>query len=76
MLQALGDDGAQLDPGLHQRLTTLPDAHALWYARMDLVAVRSEIDGEAKALATVQELLPMFEGLLPSSMTAPSRFSR
>lgn len=76
MLEALGQDGARLNPALHARLSTLQDAHALWYARAELVAVRSQIDGEAKAVAAVQHLQPVFKGVLPRSMTDAVRLSR
>jgi hypothetical protein len=76
MLAALGEDGARLSPQLHSRLSMLRDPQALWYARGDVVAVLSRLHGEAKAVATVQELLPLFKGMLPRSMTDSYRAPR
>lgn len=76
MLQALGEDGAKLNPHLHRRLQYLHDAHALWYARADMVAVLSRIHGEAHAVRTVQRLSPAFKGLLPKSLTDATRARR
>lgn len=68
MLGILGKEGATINPMLHQRLMYLHDAHALWYARSDVVAALSQLHGEAQAVAMVQELSPMFRGLLPKSL--------
>lgn len=76
MLSALGEEGARLNPQMHARLSTIQDAHAFWYARAELVAILSQLDGEAKAVATVQELLPLFKGVLPRSMTDSARLTR
>ncbi len=73
MLQALGEDGARLSPHLHRRLQYLHDAHALWYARAEMVAVLSRLHGEARAVSTVQQLSPAFKGLLPKSLTDATR---
>jgi hypothetical protein len=76
MLAALGEDGARHNPQLYSRLSALHDPLALWYARGDVVAVLSQLHGEAKAVATVQELLPFFKGVLPRSMTDSCRTPR
>jgi hypothetical protein len=76
MLEALGEDGAQLNPQLRRRLATLHDPHALWHARAEVVAVLSQLHGEAKAVATVQDLLLVFKGVLPSSLTKTYRAPR
>lgn len=68
MLGILGKDGAALNPILHQRLLYLHDAHALWYARSDVVAVLSRLHGEAQAVSMVQDVSPLFRGLLPKSL--------
>jgi hypothetical protein len=76
MLEALGEDGARLNPQLSRRLATLHDPHALWHARAEVVAVLSQLHGEAKAVATVQNLLPVFKGVLPRSLTKTLRTPR
>ena len=42
MLAALGDEGAEMNPRLKHRLMYLHDAHALWFARSEMVAVLSQ----------------------------------
>lgn len=68
MLDALGNEGSKLSPGLRRRLSYLPDAHALWYARSELVSVLSQVHGEVQAIDRVQALSPIFVGLLPKSL--------
>jgi hypothetical protein len=65
MLDALGDEGSKLSPGLRRRLSYLPDAHALWCVRPEMVAVLSRVHGEVQAIDTVRALSPVFAGLLP-----------
>lgn len=76
MLEALGDDGARLNPRLKQRLMYLHDIQALWFARSELAAVLSDLHGEARAVDTVQGLSPVFEGLLPRSLVESCRLRR
>lgn len=68
MLKALGDDGSKLSPELRRRLSYLPDAHGLWYARSEMVSVLSQLHGETRAIDTVRALSPAFAGLLPKSL--------
>lgn len=76
MLGILGKDGAALNPMLHHRLMYLHDAHALWYARSDVVAVLSQLHGEQQAVAMVKDLSPQFRGLLPKSLLDACRSPR
>jgi hypothetical protein len=76
MLSALGPDGAELNPKLKHRLLYLHDAHALWYARSEMVAVLSRLHGEVHAVQTVRNLSPVFRGLLPKSMLDACRARR
>lgn len=76
MLTALGAEGASLNPQLFRRLRYLPDANALWFARSEMVAVLSRIHGEAKAVDMVQDLSPVFRGLLPRSLMESGRARR
>jgi hypothetical protein len=74
MLSVLGEEGARLHPQLSRKLKYLHDAHALWYARADMVAALSSMHGEFKAVSMVQSLTPAFRGLVPKSlMDASSR---
>ncbi len=74
MLRVLGDDGVKMHPQLSRKLRYLHDAHALWYARAEMVSALSSMHGEAKAVNMVQSLTPVFKGLVPKSlMDASSR---
>lgn len=76
MLSALGEAGAQANPRLKHRLMYVHDAHALWYARAEMVAVLSRLHGEARAVDAVRNLTPVFEGLLPRSLMESTRSAR
>lgn len=76
MLAALGDDGALLSPQLTRRLNYLGDAHALWFARSEMMAVLSQLHGEAKAVDKMQDLSEAFRGLLPKSLIDSCRLRR
>lgn len=76
MLSALGEEGAAINPRLKHRLMYLHDAHALWYARSEMVAVLSRLHGEAKAVDTVIGLSPVFRGLVPNSLMESCRLRR
>ena len=76
MLAVLGEDGALANPELSRKLRHVRDAHTLWYARAEMVAVLSQLHGEALAVHRVQSLSPAFQGLLPKSLMDASRFRR
>ena len=68
MMDALGSEGSKLSPGLSRRLSYLPDAYSLWYARSEMVSVLSQVHGEVQAIERVRALSPVFAGLLPKSL--------
>ncbi len=76
MLSALGEAGAKANPRLKHRLMYVHDPHALWYARAEMVAVLSQLHGEAKAVDVVRSLTPIFNGLLPKGLIESARTSR
>ncbi|MBL0919294.1 MAG: hypothetical protein IBJ14_11360 [Hydrogenophaga sp.] len=76
MLDVLGEDGARMNPALKRRLKFMHDAHSLWYARGELVAVLSQIHGEALAVHRVHGLSPVFQGLVPKALIDASRARR
>jgi hypothetical protein len=76
MLAALGEDGAKVNPQLTRKLKYLHDAHALWFARAEMVAVLSQLHGEALAVHRVQSLSPVFQGLVPKSLMDACRMRR
>ncbi len=76
MLEALGEDGAKANPQLTRKLKYMHDAHALWFARAEMVAVLSQLHGEAFAVNRVQALSPVFHGLVPKSLVDAGRARR
>ena len=68
LLHALGEEGARLNPRLRHRLRHQGDPQALWYARSEVMAVLSQLHGEAHAVRVVQRLTPVFRGLVPRSL--------
>ncbi len=76
LLQALGDEGARMNPRLQRRLQHHGDPQALWYARSEVMAVLSQLHGEAHAVQVVKRLTPVFEGILPKSLVASCRIKR
>lgn len=76
MLNVLGEEGARMNPALKRRLKFMHDAHSLWYARGELVAVLSQIHGEALAVHRVQGLSPHFQGLIPKALIDASSRGR
>lgn len=76
MLAVLGEDGARINPQLARKLKYLHDAHALWFARAEMVAVLSQLHGEALAVHRVKNLSPVFQGLLPRSLMDACRTRR
>ena len=76
MLAALGDVGALINPRLTRRLKYLADAHALWFARSEMMSVLSHLHGEAKAVETLQNLSEVFRGAVPNSLIDSCRLRR
>ena len=76
MLEALGEDGVKANPQLTRKLKYLHDAQALWFARAEMVAVLSELHGEALAVHRVHSLSPVFQGLVSKSLMDASRVRR
>lgn len=76
MLATLGSEGAKLNPLLQHRLEHLQDAHALWFARAEVMAVLSGLHGEESAVNAVRALSPMFSGLIPRSLMEAGRKRR
>lgn len=76
MLEVLGEDGAKANPQLTRKLKYLHDANALWFARAEVVAVLSQLHGEALAVHRVQNISPVFQGLVPRSLIDGARIRR
>ena len=72
MLQGLGPITDDSDRHFVQVLTRIrfsSDVEGLWYLRGDVMAVLSAIRGEQAARQFMDGLTPLFEGLLPRSLT-------
>lgn len=76
MLSALGQEGALINPQLTRRLNYLADAQALWFTRSEMMAVLSQLHGEAKAVQMMQDLAPIFRGVVPDSLIDSCRQRR
>ena len=73
MLSCLGPLAQANNPQCLQVMTRLRfsnDVEDLWYLRGDVMALLSAHRGELAARDSVDALTPLFEGLLPRSMTA------
>lgn len=70
MLDCLGDAGTHHHPQLVRKIQFAADPLALWYARGDLMAALAGLHGEAVARVHMGHLTPLFNGILPDSMTA------
>ncbi len=68
MLNELGEFGEKHYPKIALRVRYAQDAQGLWYARGDVMAVLSAMQGETIARQKVSNITQMFEGLLPGSL--------
>jgi hypothetical protein len=68
MLNELGEFGEKHYPKIALRVRYAQDAQGLWYARGDVMAVLSAMQGETVARQKVGQITKMFEGLLPGSL--------
>ena len=53
---------------LSRQIAVAPDAQTLWHCRSELMQALSSRCGEAAAAATLPELTPLFQGLVPASL--------
>ena len=68
MLNELGEFGEKHYPKIALRVRYAPDAQGLWYARGDVMAVLSAIQGETISRQKVSSITNMFDGLLPGGL--------
>ena len=68
MLNELGKFGEKHYPKIALRVRYAPDAQGLWYARGDVMAVLSAMQGETIARQKVSSITKMFDGLLPGGL--------
>ena len=68
MLSELGEFGEKHYPKIALRVRYAQDVQGLWYARGDVMAVLSAMQGETIARQKVSSITKMFDGLLPGSL--------
>lgn len=68
MLDELGEFGEKHYPKIALRVRYAQDAQGLWYARGDVMAVISAMQGESIARQKVNGITKMFDGLLPGGL--------
>lgn len=76
MLSCLGPAGLESAAAVVQRIRHAADPDSLWYLRGDLLAALANLQGEQAARLHLNHITPLFEGLLPRSLTQNSRFPR
>ncbi|MES2978913.1 MAG: hypothetical protein V4731_10855 [Pseudomonadota bacterium] len=68
MVDAMGAFGEAHFPKIVLRVRYAQDVQGLWYARSDVMAVLSAMQGETIARKKLTEINEMFAGLLPSGL--------
>ncbi|MBV8620102.1 MAG: hypothetical protein JOY84_14640 [Curvibacter sp.] len=76
MLVSLGTADHENAKAVVQRIRYAADPDSLWYLRGDLLAALASTQGEQAARLHLRNITPLFEGLLPRSLTRDSRFPR
>ncbi|WP_367846290.1 hypothetical protein [Rhodoferax sp. WC2427] len=72
MLECLGDVGGFEGPILRQRVAYAKDVQTLWFLRADLMGVLASRDGEGAARNRMDQIAPLFQGLLPKGLVSRS----
>lgn len=68
MMVLHGAAGLERNPRLHRQIASTQDAEGLWYARADLYADLCQLHDETHAVRSLESLLPLFQGSLPSGL--------
>ncbi|OOG80044.1 hypothetical protein B0E41_21625 [Hydrogenophaga sp. A37] len=68
MMKLHGGRGLDLNPRLHRQIASTQDAEGLWYMRAELYADLCKMHNEIHAVRSLESLLPLFQGSLPSSL--------
>jgi len=68
MLDTLIDANCESHFRLTRKLQFAEDAQALWYARSELMEVLAGLHGEIHARQEIDQLNPLFAGLLPKAL--------
>ena len=70
MVDELGDFGERHFPKIVRRVRYASDAHGLWYARGDVMAVLATVHGETLARQKMQGISDKFSGILPRGLAS------
>lgn len=68
MMKLHGGRGLDHNPRLHRQIASTQDAEGLWYMRAELYADLCQLHDETHAVRSLESLLPLFQGSLPSSL--------
>ena len=71
LIDTLEQGGVSYESELMHRLVNATELQDLWYARSEMMLVLCKLHGEAAAWRIMQDITPMFEGIL-----SPSLFKR
>ena len=72
MLACLDEVNGFEGPVLQRRVAYAKDVQSLWFLRADLMGVLASRDGEAAARAQMEQIAPLFQGLLPKGLVSRS----
>ncbi|WP_295958115.1 hypothetical protein [Rhodoferax sp.] len=72
MLAYLGEVDGFEGPALQHRVAYAKDVQTLWFLRADLMGVLANRDGESAARARMEQMAPLFQGLLPKGLVSRS----
>lgn len=70
MLDGLEDAGGRPFARIERRVLFAPDAESLWYLRPELLMVIASMRGEMAARQLLEQISPMFTGLLPKGLNS------
>ena len=74
MLECLGEAESFEAPALQRLIARAKDVQTLWFLRANLMGVLASRDGEGGARIQMDQIAPLFQGLLPKGLM--SRASR
>ena len=76
MLESLGDAGSEIFPEVYRKVSFATDIHGLWYCRSELMVALADMYGEAQARQSLKSISELFHGLVPASLTQPTKPKR
>lgn len=70
ILMELGEFAEENYPKLVRNVKYAQDAHGLWYARGEVMAVLADMHGETIARGKIEQISNKFRGLLPRGLSS------